>query len=290
MYKTSSSYPANRSILITGCSSGIGHTSARILRGRNWRVFATARNQADVDRLTDQGFEAFRLDYEDTQTIEDAVDRLLSATGGTLDAVFNNGAYAIPGALEDLPTEGLRALFEANFFGWHDLTRRLVPVMRERRSGRIVQCSSVLGFVALKYRGAYTASKFALEAYSDTLRQELQGAGVHVCLIEPGPIDTRFTQNAIANFDRWIGEAGMETSIHRKTYEKRRIRMEAGEPGPFKLPPEAVVKRLIHALEARKPKARYPVTIPTRVMAVAKRVLPDRLLDRACIRAADGEE
>lgn len=290
MNEYNSSYSANRSILITGCSSGIGETCARILRGRDWRVFPTARKQADIDRLIDQGFEAFRLDYEDTATIEQAVDRVLSATGGKLDAVFNNGAYAIPGALEDLPTEGLRALFEANFIGWHDLTRRIIPGMRDRKSGRIVQCSSVLGIVALKYRGAYTASKFALEAYSDTLRQELKGTGIHVSLIQPGPIDTRFTENTIANFDRWIGVDGMTESVHRQTYDKRRIRMEAGEPGPFKLPPEAVARRLVHALEARRPKARYHVTVPTRVMAVAKRVLPTRLLDRFCIWAADGEE
>lgn len=284
------SFSAHRSILITGCSSGIGLSAAHIMRGRNWRVFPTARSQADVDRLSDLGFEAFRLDYEDPDSIEATAREVLQLTDGALSAVFNNGAYAVPGALEDLPTEALRSLFEANFIGWHDLTRRLVPSMRVNGSGRIVQCSSVLGFVALKYRGAYTASKFALEAYSDTLRQELKGTGIHVSLIEPGPIDTRFTQNALANFQRWIGEDGLQASRHRKTYEKRRIRMEAGEPGPFKLPPEAVVKRLVHAVEANRPKARYHVTIPTTVMAVAKRVLPTSLLDRFCIWAADGEE
>lgn len=284
------SFSAHRSILITGCSSGIGLSAAHIMRGRNWRVFPTARSQADVDRLSDLGFEAFRLDYEDPDSIEATASEVLQLTDGALSAVFNNGAYAVPGALEDLPTEALRSLFEANFIGWHDLTRRLVPSMRANGSGRIVQCSSVLGFVALKYRGAYTASKFALEAYSDTLRQELKGTGIHVSLIEPGPIDTRFTQNALANFQRWIGEDGLQASRHRKTYEKRRIRMEAGEPGPFKLPPDAVVKRLVHAVEANRPKARYHVTIPTTVMAVAKRVLPTSLLDRFCIWAADGEE
>ncbi len=283
-------FPRHRSILITGCSSGIGETAAHMLRGRNWRVFATARKQEDVDRLREAGFEAFRLDYQDPESIEVTADAVLQMTQGNLDGVFNNGAFAIPGALEDIPTEGMRALFEANFIGWHDLTRRFVPAMRVRGSGRIVQCSSVLGFVALKYRGAYTASKFALEAYSDTLRQELNGTGVHVSIIQPGPIDTRFTKNALANFDRWIGDTGLKTSAHRAIYEKRRVRMEAGEPGPFKLPPDAVVKRLIHALEARRPKAHYHVTVPTRVMAVAKRILPTGLMDRFCIRAADSEE
>ena len=284
------SFSAPRSILITGCSSGIGASAAHILRGRNWRVFPAARQQKDVDRLIEMGFEAVRLDYEDADSIGTAAETVLDRTGGQLDAVFNNGAYAVPGALEDIPTAAMRALFEANFIGWHDLTTRLIPSMRANKTGRIVQCSSVLGFVALKYRGAYTASKFALEAYSDTLRQELAGTGLHVSLIEPGPIDTRFTANTLANFDRWIGDEGLKSSVHRATYEKRRIRMESGEPGPFKLPPEAVVKRLVHALEARRPKARYHVTVPTTFMAVAKRVLPTGLLDRLCIWAADGEE
>ncbi len=290
MNNMSDGYTAPRSILITGCSSGIGAEAAHILRGRNWRVFPSARKQADVDGLTAKGFEAFRLDYEDPDSIRETVNSVLSLTEGRLDAVFNNGAYAVPGALEDIPTEALRALFEANFIGWHDLTRQLIPTMRANNSGRIVQCSSVLGFVALKFRGAYTASKFALEAYTDTLRQELKGSGLHVSLIEPGPIDTRFTQNMLANFDRWIGEEGLNASVFRKSYERRRIRMEAGEPGPFKLPPNAVVKRLIHALEAKRPKERYHVTVPTTAMALAKRVLPTGLLDRICIKAADAEE
>lgn len=283
-------FAAPRSILITGCSSGIGAEAAHILRGRNWRVFPTARKREDIDKLTAQGFEAFQLDYEDPESIRETAKAVLALTDGRLDAVFNNGAYAVPGALEDIPTEALRALFEANFIGWHDLTRQLIPAMRANRSGRIVQCSSVLGFVALKFRGAYTASKFAVEAYTDTLRQELKGSGLHVSLIEPGPIDTRFTQNTLANFDRWIGEEGLQASVFRDAYAKRRTRMESGEPGPFKLPPNAVVKRLIHAVEAKRPKARYHVTVPTRFMAVAKRLLPTGLLDSFCIRAADAEE
>ncbi|MEJ8474902.1 SDR family oxidoreductase [Roseibium algae] len=283
-------YTTPRSVLMTGCSTGIGLTAAHLMRGRNWRVFPTARKQADVDRLRQNGFEAFLLDYEKPETIKTALGTVLERTEGKLDALFNNGAYAIPGALEDMPVEGLQTLFQANFFGWHDLTRQVIPVMRTQKSGRIVQCSSILGFIAMKYRGAYTSSKFALEAYSDTLRQELAGTGIQVSLIEPGPIATEFTPNSLANFDQWIGPAGLESSVHRTTYEKRRSRMEKGEPGPFKLPPEAVVKRLIHALEAQKPKPRYYVTIPTTVLGVAKRFLSTRVLDRVLIRAADSEE
>ncbi|WP_417667799.1 SDR family oxidoreductase [Roseibium sp.] len=283
-------YTTPRTVLMTGCSTGIGAVGARLMRGRNWRVFPTARNQADVDRLKAQGFEAFLLDYERPETIKIALASVLHQTDGKLDALFNNGAYAIPGALEDMPVEGLQALFQANFFGWHDLTRQVIPIMRAQGAGRIVQCSSILGFIAMKYRGAYTASKFALEAYSDTLRQELRGTGIHVSLIEPGPIATEFTANSLKNFDRWIGSEGLMASSHRKTYEKRRKRMEKGEPGPFKLPPEAVVKRLIHALEAEKPKPRYYVTIPTTVLGVAKRFLSTRILDHVLVRAADSEE
>ena len=279
-----------RSILMTGCSTGIGATAARLMRGRNWRVFPTARREADVERLREQGFEAFLLDYENPETIPKALNSVLERTDGKLDALFNNGAYAIPGALEDLPVQAMQALFQANFFGWHELTQQVVPVMRAQGSGRIVQCSSILGFIAMKYRGAYTASKFALEAYSDTLRQELHGTGIHVSLIEPGPIATAFTANALANFDRWIGPEGLIASPHRRSYEGRRVRMENGEPGPFKLPPEAVVKRLVHALEARRPKARYYVTIPTMVLGVAKRFLSTRALDRILLRAARSEE
>ena len=191
---------ANRSILITGCSSGIGAHCAHRLRGRGWRVFAAARKPADVDRLAGAGFDALLLDYADGASIAAAVDTVLSGTGGGLDALFNNGAYALPGAVEDIPTEALRAGFEANFFGWHDLTRRLIPVMRAQGHGRIVQCSSVLGYVPMKYRGAYIASKYALEGLSETLRLELLGTGIHVSLIEPGPIDSRFEPNALTVF------------------------------------------------------------------------------------------
>jgi len=279
-----------RSILITGCSSGIGKSAARQLRGRNWRVFATARKQEDVDSLLAEGFEAFLLDYENEDSIRLTADTVLERTDGKLTALFNNGAYAIPCAVQDLPTEALRSLFEANFFGWHELTRLVLPTMRQNREGRIVQCSSVLGFVALKYRGAYTASKFALEAYSDTLRQELRGTGVHVSLIQPGPIETRFTANALANFHRWVGMERLIASPYRVAYERRIKKMEEGEPGPFKLPASAVVKPLVHAVEARKPKPRYRVTIPTTAMAVARRILPTRALDEFCVWAAGTEE
>lgn len=276
---------AGRPVLITGCSSGIGRCAAEGLRARGYRVFATVRKVDDVETLTRQGFEALRLDLRDGSSIAAAVDELLARTGGMLFGLFNNGGYGQPGAVEDLPVAALRAQFETNLFGWHDLTRRVLPVMRGARSGRIVQCSSVLGLVVLKYRGAYNASKFALEALSDTLRLELAGSGVHVSLIEPGPIASRFRDNAYAAFRRAIDA---DASVHRDSYRTLAARLTRRGPEPtLTLGPEAVVRRLVHALESRRPRARYYVTLPTHTLAALRRVLPGRLLDRV-LAAASG--
>lgn len=266
-----------RSILITGCSSGIGQAAARIMNDRGWRVFATARAPEDLARLRDEvGVESLYLDYAEPLSIATAADHVLEATDGTLTALFNNGAYGQPGAVEDVPPDILRAQFEANVFGWHDLTRRVIPAMRARGKGRIVQCSSVLGLIAAPYRGAYCASKFAIEALSDTLRMELSGSGIHVSLIEPGPIATRFIEHAVEHYRRNID---MENSPHRDIYRVRLAQMERGGQTTFKLPPETVCKKLIHALEAKRPKTRYYVTFPTYAVAFLRRILPARALD-----------
>ena len=272
----------DRSILITGCSSGIGLCAARMLKDRGWRVFATARKPEDLERLRDEvGVESLYLDYAEPASIADAAAHVLDATGGKLTALFNNGAYGQPGAVEDLTPDVLRAQFEANVFGWHDLTCRVLPAMRANGGGRIVFCSSVLGFVVGPYRGAYCASKFAIEALADALRMELGGSGVHVVLIEPGPIASRFLENALAAYRRNID---LEGSAHRDIYRDRLSRMEQGGDQTFKLGPEAVVNKLIRALESAKPKARYYVTVPTFVAALLRRVLPTRALDVVAIR------
>lgn len=277
-----------RTVLVTGCSSGIGAHCAHRLSETGWRVFATARKPADVTRLHENGFEALRLDYADRGSIADAVETVLAATDGRIDAVFNNGAYALAGAVEDLPTEALAAQFEANLFGWHDLTRRLVPVMRRQGSGRIVQCSSVLGYIPMKYRGAYIASKYALEGLTETLRLELLDTGIHVSLIEPGPIDSRFEQNALAVFKRTID---IKHSVHADVYRTRIARMErGGSTSRFKLGPEAVYRKLVHALESPNPRPRYRVTLPATVSMLLRRVLPTRSLHRFLARASDAEE
>ena len=266
-----------RSILITGCSSGIGLDAAQGLRVRGWRVFATCRQQGDVDRLRGEGFDSFLLDYADEASIDSALTQVLAATGGTLDALFNNGAYACPGAVEDLPRGALREIFEVNFFGYHDLARRVIPVMRAQGHGRIINCSSVLGLVGMQWRGAYVATKFAMEGLTDVLRIEMRGTGIEVILIEPGPIGTRIRENAIPHFERWID---WENSARRDDYVALRGRLyEKSGPDRFELPSSAVTAKLIRALESRRPKARYFVTTPTTLMAIARRILPIRALD-----------
>jgi NAD(P)-dependent dehydrogenase (short-subunit alcohol dehydrogenase family) len=266
-----------RSVLITGCSSGIGLASARVMKARGWRVFATARKPEDLARLKQEdGLESLYLDYAEPESIAAAAGQVLDATDGALTALFNNGAYSQPGAVEDLRPEVLRAQFEANVFGWHDLTRRVIPAMRAQRQGRIVHCSSVLGLIAAPYRGAYCASKFAVEALADTLRVELAGTGIHISLIEPGPIATRFIEHALEHYRLNID---MEASPHREVYRARLAQMEAGGRKAFKLPPEAVAAKLVHALEAKRPKAHYYVTFPTYAAAFLRRLLPTRALD-----------
>jgi NAD(P)-dependent dehydrogenase (short-subunit alcohol dehydrogenase family) len=266
-----------KTILITGCSSGIGLCCARGLRERGYRVFATARKPDDVAKLRAEGFEAFPLDLADSASIRAAMDQVLRATGGELYALFNNGAYGQPGAVEDLSRDVLRAQFETNLFGTHELTNRVIPVMRRQGYGRIVQNSSVLGFAAMSFRGAYNASKYALEGLSDTLRLELAGSGVYVSLVEPGPILSRFRDNSLAAYKRTIDP---EASVHRDKYLAIVARLEKEGPAvPFTLGPEAVLKKVILALEARRPKARYYVTFPTYLFGYLKRVLPDRAMD-----------
>ncbi len=278
--KASTAVP--RSILITGCSSGIGYHSAHALRGRGWRVFAACRRQEDCDRLAAEGLETTLLDYRDVETIAASAKFVLEATGGRLDALFNNGAYAHPGAVEDLSTEHLRALLETNFIGWYDLTRRVLPAMRRQGSGRIVNCSSVLGFVAVRFTSAYSASKFAVEGWSDALRLELRGTGIHVSLLQPGPIRSRMLDNSRARF---INTIDVRNSPFRLDYGRELSRLSgSSKRSAFKLGPEAMIAPLIHALESERPRARYRVTVPTQVGAWLKRILPTRMMDRVLLK------
>ncbi|MBY5524377.1 SDR family oxidoreductase [Rhizobium leguminosarum] len=267
-----------RTIVVTGCSSGIGAHCARALKADGWRVFATVRKPDDLSGLEAEGIEAFLMDYARTETISELVGAVLERSGGRIDALFNNGAYGQPGAVEDLSTATLRAQFEANFFGWHELTRQVIPPMRKRGQGRIVQCSSILGVVPYRYRGAYTASKFALEGLSITLRMELQGSGIHVSLIEPGPIATRFTANALAKIKEHID---LENSPHAADYIRQLARLDgSGSVNRHKLGPEAVYSVLKHALNSKNPRPHYPVTTPAKQGMFLKRLLPADLFYR----------
>jgi len=267
-----------KSILITGCSSGIGYDCAKGMRDAGWRVFASCRKAEDCARLQSEGFDSPMIDYADPVSVSNGLAEVIAATGGTLDAVFNNGAYALPGAVEDLPREGLREIFECNLFGVHDLTRAVLPVMRAQGHGRIINCSSVLGLVTMKWRGAYSASKFAMEGLSDTLRLEMRGTGIDIILIEPGPVTSDIRVNSIPHFERWID---WKNSARHAEYENTlidRLYTSSG-PDPFELPASSVTQKLLNACEAKRPKPRYYVTKPTYLMGALRRVLSTRVLD-----------
>ncbi|WP_159951615.1 SDR family oxidoreductase [Rhizobium sp. 18065] len=266
------------SIIVTGCSSGIGAYCAEALKRDGWRVFATVRKPDQMQALEDKGIEAFVMDYTDTDSIARLVDTVAERTGGRIDALFNNGAYGQPGAVEDLSTDVLRRQFETNVFGWHDLTRRIIPLMRAQRRGRIVQCSSILGLLPYRWRGAYTASKYALEGLSLTLRMELEGSGIQVSLIEPGPIESRFTANALAKIRENID---LVHSPHAAEYSKQLARLDGSGPvNRHKLGPDAVYKVLQHALTATRARPHYLVTKPAKQGALLKRLLPADLFYR----------
>jgi NAD(P)-dependent dehydrogenase (short-subunit alcohol dehydrogenase family) len=276
-----------RAVLITGCSSGIGEHVALALKERGYRVFATARRGECVARLKNQGLEALRLDLDDSASIQSAVREVLARTGGKLYALFNNGAYGQPGAIEDLSRQALRAQLETNVLGWLELTNAVIPAMRRQGTGRIIQNSSMLGLVGLRLRGAYVCSKFALEGLTDVLRQELHGSGIRVVLIEPGPIRSRFRANAFLAYRRFIRP---RESYWRETYARSESRLsDASREAPFTLGPEAVLKAVVKALEARRPRARYRVTFPTHLFATLKCVLPTPALDFILRAVSRGE-
>lgn len=272
-----------RSILISGCSSGIGLTAATTLKARGWRVLATARKPADLAALEKQhGLEAFELELSDLASVARCADAVMARTGGKLDALYNNAAYGIIGAMEDITGGVLRKHLDVNVIGTHELTRRMIPAMRKQGHGRIITCSSVLGLVSGPYRGAYSASKYAVEAMTDALRYELKGTGIHVSLLQPGPIKTEFLPSTLAQFKATIDA---DNSPHKAVYEKRLAAMANDTSSFLKLGPEAVVKRLVHALESPHPKARYMISPHTYAISILRRVLPGRALDMLLSRS-----
>ncbi len=273
----------NKSILITGCSSGIGYYCAIKLKELGYRVIASCRKNEDVAKLQALGLTCIKLDLADQKSISEGFQQTLKLVDNQLDYLFNNGAYGQPGAVEDLETDVLRQQFETNFFGWHHLTNLAIKHMRFQGSGRIIQNSSVLGFIALPYRGAYNASKFALEGLTDTLRLELANTNISISLIEPGPIKSNFRDNALQAFLKNIDSTH---SFHKENYLKQQARLTAKtQSNSFTLGPEAVFSCLRHALEHHKPKPRYYVTFPTYLFGYLKRILPTKWLDKLLIRS-----
>ncbi|SRR5579883_252375 len=277
-----------KTILITGCSSGIGLRSAEILKQRGYRVFASARKEKDVAELKAKGFESILMDVNDSSSIQEALQEIFKKTGGTLDALFNNAGYAVPGAVEDLTREMIRTQFETNVFGAMELIHQVIPIMRQQGHGRIIQNSSILGIITMPYRGAYNASKFAIEGFSNTLRQELRNSPIQVSILNPGPIESHFRNNAYKSYHGTLSE---KHSVHRDSYKKMEQHFFNPTPSErkFTLAPDAVVNKLIHALESRRPKAHYYVGFPAHIFAFLRRILPDNMLDWVLIKITKEE-
>jgi len=269
-----------KNILITGCSSGIGKNAAITLHNKGWRVFATCRSKNDCKFFKNLGIESFELDLQSEKSINNAVELIKKKTKSRLDALYNNGAYAIPGAIQDMPRDALREIFEVNVFGQIDLINKCIPLMMSSESPKIINCSSVLGFISLPYRGAYSATKFSIEALTDAMRRENYKEKLKFVLIQPGPINTSIKQKSIKHFEKWLD---WKNSAHKKTYEnqvlKRLYNNSKNSLGFFELQPEAVTKILIKVLNSKRTKERYEITIPTRIARIMIKFLPTNVLD-----------
>jgi len=277
--------PQQRAVLITGCSSGIGYQVAQDLLQRGYKVIASARNQEDVDRLNNEGIFCLQLDLADSHSLNHAFNAALEYTDGSLYGLFNNGAYGQAGAVEDLTREAMSLQFETNVIGSMELTNLAIPVMRQQRAGRIIFNSSILGFIALKFRGAYTASKYAIEGFADTLRLELDGTNIATCLIEPGPIDTKFRSNSYRMYQKYIDRDNSRFKQEYLNSEKRLLKK--GAAVPFTLPASAITPKVIHALESNRPKPRYYVTKPTYALGYLKRILSNKRLDKLLLKISN---
>ncbi len=273
-----------KAVLITGCSSGIGLCMAQGLKQAGYRVFATARQERDVEILKEKGFEALQLDLASSESINKACATIFEKSN-TLYGLIHNGAYGQVGALEDVSRQALEAQFQTNVFGWHELTNLVLPKMKQHNEGRIIYLSSILGFVAMPFRGPYNASKFAIEGLVNTLRLELTNTAVQCSLIQPGPIESEFRVNAYKAFKKHID---MENSDYQISYQKMLVRLQSKKLADFTLGPEAVLKCCLHALHAKQAKIHYRVTFPTKLFAVLIRLLPAWLMDKALNKAGNG--
>ena len=275
-----------RTVLITGCSSGIGLCLAEGLRSAGYHVFATARKEEDVTKLKKLGFEAFMLDLASSKSINTAIYDLYQKTD-SLYALINNGAYGQAGALEDISREALEKQFQANVFGWHELTNLVLPSMKSRNIGRVIYISSVLGFVAMPFRGPYVASKFAIEGLVNTLRLELKKTKIKLSLIQPGPIESKFRHNAFLAFKENVD---LSKSDYKREYKIMIERLNSDKNVQFTLAPESVLRCVLHALESKVPKNHYRVTFPTKLFAFLCRILPSSWMDNILSRADKGDQ
>ncbi len=269
-----------KNILITGCSSGIGYDTAHFLNKNGYKVYASARKQEDVKRLQDEGLETFLLDVTSADAITEVLNTI-TKDGAELYAVFNNAGYGQPGAVEDISTDVLREQFETNFFGLHELTRQAIKIMRKQGYGKIIQHSSVLGIISLRFRGAYNASKYAIEGLCDTLRLELMDTNIYVCTINTGPVRSDFRKNAIKMFKKNVASKG---SVFEKEYNEELLTVKEKENDPFTKGSDVVIKNILHALEAKKPKPRYYNTLATHLLGGLKRVLTTSILDKLLVK------
>lgn len=266
------------SILITGCGSGIGLSTALILKQRGYRVFAGARKTTDIEKLKEQGLESVQLDVTDASSREKAIEAILQKTGGTLNALFNNAGFLIAGAIEDLNDALIQSQFATNVFGVVSLTRLVLPIMRKQGHGRIIQNSSILGLITMPYYGAYNASKFALEAFSLTLRQELRGTLIHVSIINPGPIYSKLREHSFEIYQQTLAQ---QSSLHLHAYQKleRSYFHPDTKNKRIMSDPKIVVNDVIHALESRNPKIHYYIGFPVKFLLFLKRFLPESWFD-----------
>ena len=271
-----------KTILITGCSSGIGYDTAHYLHNNGYRVFATARKSEDVQRLKEEGLDSYLLDVTRSETISKTLDAILAKTEGKLYAVFNNAGYGQPGAVEDIPTDVLREQFETNLFGLHEVTRQVIPLMRAQGYGRIIQHSSVLGLISLRFRGAYNASKYAIEGLCDTLRLELDKDDIHIVTINTGPVHSHFRKNATQKFYEHIdGKA----TVFKKEYAQELLPHEKKkEKDPFTRNSDVVIANILKILESKKPRPRYYNTSATHLLGSLKRILPTAILDKILLK------
>jgi short-subunit dehydrogenase len=265
-----------KSILITGCSSGIGYDTAHYLHNNGYKVYASARDAEDVKRLQEEGLETYLLDVTSADAITEVLNTI-TKDGSELYAVFNNAGYGQPGAVEDITTDVLREQFETNLFGLHELTRQAIKIMRRQGYGRIIQHSSVLGIISLRFRGAYNASKYAIEGLCDTLRLELMETDIHVCTINTGPVRSDFRKNAIKMFKKNVISEG---SVFEREYNEELLTVKEKDGDIFTKDSDVVIKNIVHALESKKPQPRYYNTLATHLLGGFKRVLSTSILDK----------